>query len=171
MTSFGAAAVRRACARRGGRAPGRGRRPARSPPAGPARKGCGGASPRPGRPRGPPAPRKPRPGPPGAAAAAGPGLPECAAPLRSGPGPFPAAQDPPPVALRPPPALRVPDGPPLTLVKGPRELYNDTAPGRRSNWRSAPAPPLYRRGPARRAAPFPEASRTFRKNPPQPPRR
>lgn len=67
-----------------------------------------------------------------------------------------------------------PTGPPnrpLTLAKGPLELDRNAALGRRSNWRAAPAPPLYRGGPALRAAPFPEASRTFLKSPPQlPPR-
>ena len=76
---------------------------------------------------------------------------------------------PPPSPARP----RIPAEPrrPLTSAKGPQTFRSDTAPGRRSNWRAVPAPPLYRGVPAQRAAPFPEASRTFRKNPPQPPPR
>lgn len=94
-------------------------------------------------------------------------------PVGSGPPGGPATRSPPSAPAAPGPRRppQTPPNRPLTLAKGPHRLRDDAAPGRRSNWRAAPALPLYRRGPARRAAPFPEASRTFRKNPPQPPPR
>lgn len=96
-----------------------------------------------------------------------------APPLRArglrGACPAPAALD--PRRPRPPATPGDPPNHPLTSANGPHGNREDAAPRRRSNWRAAPALPLYRRGPARRAAPFPEASRTFRKNPPQPPPR
>lgn len=153
-------------------------RPARTPPTGAAGPrgpppGAGAPGPRPGGgPRGAPSPPPLRAsGPPYAGGGRGRGRPEASA-AQSSAAPPRGARGPPGSRLRarrPPP--QAPPSRPLTSAKGPHGLRDDAAPGRRSNWRAAPALPLYRRGPARRAAPFPEASRTFRKNPPQPPPR